>query len=611
MAKNNLSKFADFLQPEAKKYLVLASDFFCIVLIYLFTRRAFNLFGEGAELNSALLFGVSFTGVSLILRNYQIVWRLFGIRDVYSIGVSVLLSIFFIAIFNSFSGGIYFYIFLLFVSFYSITTLRMIYSKCRDFFEYHDQGEKVVIIGAGSAGAQIYEQLRSSPSLKIDPVGFLDDSIESQERTVCGAPVLGTIREIGNVKKKFGISKAIIAIPSATSSQINIIYSLAEEAEVELKILPSLSQVLHGKVNPYQIKDIEPEDLLGRDLVNLDEGFNKEIFNNKVILVTGAGGSIGSELCFQIAKLSPKKLILFEQTELFLYEIDRKLKSLFPHVSTTAMIGDVRDIETVELAISTYNPSMIFHAAAYKHVPLMEDNPGEALVTNLIGTNNVAAIGAKYRVDRFVLISTDKAVNPTNVMGATKRAAEIACQTISEGSLSTKFMVVRFGNVLGSSGSVIPLFKQQISNGGPVTVTHKDVTRYFMSIPEACQLVIFASAIGDGGEVYVLEMGDPVKIVDLAEEMIRLSGFTPGIDIKIEYTGLRKGEKMYEELLSAKEKTLETTHPKIRVAGRIKSDNTTRIELTKLLNLNKNTDSETVVRALRDLVPEFIPQDRS
>lgn len=603
--QKKLPKFVDLVAPQVKKYLVAANDFFCNVLIYYFSSISFDFIGDGVDFNSALIFGISNIVISLFLRNYQIIWGLFGVRDVYSIGISILLSVFLVAIANGFSGGIYFYILLGLMSFYSITFLRIIYSKWRDLFEYHGQGEKVVIIGAGSAGAQIYEQLRSSPSLKINPIGFLDDSLESQRRTVCGSPVLGTIREIGKVRKKFGISKGIIAIPSATPSQINAIYSLAVEAEVELKILPSLSQVLHGKVSPHQIKDIEPEDLLGRDSVNFDEGSSREIFTDKVILVTGAGGSIGSELCFQIAKFSPKKLILFEQTELFLYEIDRKLKSLFPQISIAAMIGDVRDIETVELAISTYTPSVIFHAAAYKHVPLMEDNPGEAVVTNLIGTNNIASMAAKYSVPRFVLVSTDKAVNPTNVMGATKRAAEIACQIISDDSSYTKFMVVRFGNVLGSSGSVIPLFKQQISNGGPITVTHKDITRYFMSIPEACQLVMYAGAIGCGGELYVLDMGEPVKIVDLAEDMIRLSGFKPGLDINIEYTGLRKGEKMYEELLSDKENTLETIHPQIRVANCIKSDEVIRYKMTNLLLMGRNTDASIVIKALRDLIPEF------
>ena len=558
-----------------------------------------------------MIFGISNIVISLFLRNYQIIWGLFGVRDVYSIGISILLSVFLVAIANGFSGGVYFYILLGLMSFYSITFLRIIYSKWRDLFEYHGQGEKVVIIGAGSAGAQIYEQLRSSPSLKINPIGFLDDSLESQRRTVCGSPVLGTIREIGKVKKKFGISKGIIAIPSATPSQINAIYSLAVEAEVELKILPSLSQVLHGKVSPHQIKDIEPEDLLGRDSVNLDEGSTREIFTDKVILVTGAGGSIGSELCFQIAKFSPKKLILFEQTELFLYEIDRKLKSLFPQISIAAMIGDVRDIETVELAISTYTPSVIFHAAAYKHVPLMEDNPGEAVVTNLIGTNNIASMAAKYSVPRFVLVSTDKAVNPTNVMGATKRAAEIACQIISEDSSSTKFMVVRFGNVLGSSGSVIPLFKQQISNGGPITVTHKDITRYFMSIPEAAELVIQAGAMGTGGDVFVLDMGEPIRIYDLAVKMINLSGLelldenNPEGDIEIHYTGLRPGEKLYEELLiggkfsETKNKLIMRTEEQMMPWDKLEPI------LTEIYNKGTYTNTEELYKLIKKIVPEF------
>jgi len=600
-----LTKLVDSVSPRLKKYLVITNDFFCLVLIYCISSISFDFVGAFVGFKLALVFGISNILISLLLRNYQIIWALFGVKDVFSIGISIVLSVFIVAVASGFLGGIYFYILLGLMSFYSIIFLRIVYAKWRDVFEYNGEGEKIVILGAGAAGAQIYEQLRSSPSLKINPIGFLDDSLDSQRRTVCGAPVLGTIREIGKVKEKYGVSKGIIAIPSATPLQINAIYSLANVAGVELKILPSLSQILHGKVSPYQIKDIEPADLLGRDPVKLEEGFIREIILDKVILITGAGGSIGSELCFQIAKFSPKKLILFEQTELFLYEIDMKLKSLFPQISIVAMVGDVRDIETVELAISTYTPCVIFHAAAYKHVPLMEDNPGEAVVTNLIGTNNIASIAAKYSVPRFVLVSTDKAVNPANIMGATKRAAEIACQILSEDYSATKYMVVRFGNVLGSSGSVIPLFKKQISNGGPVTVTHKDITRYFMSIPEACQLVMYAGAIGCGGELYVLDMGEPVKIVDLAEDMIRLSGFKPGLDINIEYTGLRKGEKMYEELLSDKENTLETIHPQIRVANCIKSDEVIRYKMTNLLLMGRNTDASIVIKALRDLIPEF------
>lgn len=599
------TKFVDASSSRFKKHLVISNDFFCLLLTYCIASMSFDLADTFEVFKSALVFSISNIVVSLLLRNYQIIWARFSVKDVFSIGISIVLSILIAAVVSGFFGNIYFYILLGLISLYSIISLRIVYANWRDVFEYRREGEKIVILGAGAAGAQIYEQLRSSTSLKLSPIGFLDDSLESQRRTICGAPVLGTIRDIGKIKEKYGVSKGIIAIPSATPSQINTIYSLGNMAGVELKILPSLSQILDGKVSSYQIKDIEPADLLGRDPVKLDESYIRDIISDNVVLVTGAGGSIGSELCFQIAKFAPKKLILFEQTELFLYEIDMKLQSLFPQISIVAMVGDVRDIETVESAISTYTPSIIFHAAAYKHVPLMEDNPGEAVVTNLIGTNNIASIAAKHRVPRFVLVSTDKAVNPANVMGATKRAAEIACQILSEDHSVTKYMVVRFGNVLGSSGSVIPLFKKQISNGGPVTVTHKDITRYFMSIPEACQLVMYAGAIGCGGEVFVLDMGEPVKIVDLAENMIRLSGFKPDHDIEIKFTGLRNGEKMYEELLSDKENTLETIHPQIRVANCIRADDAVRYKMTKLLTMDRNTNVSTVINALRDLIPEF------
>ena len=603
--QKKLSNFVDLLSSQAKKYLVITTDFLCLVLVYCFSSISFGFLAAEVYIESALIFGTLNIIISLFLRNYQIVWGFFGVRDIFSIGISISLSVILIAINNRFLGGIYFFIILGFMSFYSITFLRIVYSKWRDLLQNNDKGEKIIILGAGSAGAQIYEQLRSTPSLKINPIGFLDDSMDSQGRTVCGAPVYGTISDVRKVKEKFGVLKGIIAIPSATPSQINAMHLLATDAGVVLKTLPSLNQILDGKVSPHQIKDIEPQDLLGRDPVNLNEDSISEIILDKVILVTGAGGSIGSELCFQIAKFSPQKIILFEQTELFLYEIDMKIKSLFPHISVVTIIGDVRDIETVELAISIHKPSVIFHAAAYKHVPLMEDNPGEALVTNLVGTNNIALIAAKYCVSRFVLVSTDKAVNPTNIMGASKRAAEIACQIISEDNPTTKYMVVRFGNVLGSSGSVIPLFKNQILNGGPVTVTHKEITRYFMSIPEACQLIMYAGAIGMGGELYVLDMGKPLKIVDLAKNMIQLSGLEPDIDIKIEYTGLRKGEKMYEELLSDEENTLETIHPKIRAANRIKSDESIRHKITNLLLLQKNTNTSNIIESLKDLIPEF------
>lgn len=603
--QKRLFQFVDLLSSNFKKYFVITNDFICLFFIYYFCSMSYDFFNSEEVFLFASIYSFINITASLLLKNYQIVWGFFGVRDIFSIGISILISVILSAIYTGLNNDIYFYILIAFLSFYSVIFLRIIYSKWRDFFEYEGESEKIIILGAGAAGSQIFEQLKSTPSLKINPIGFLDDSQESQNRTVSGAPVLGTISDIGRLKVKFGFSKAIIAIPSATPSQINTIYNLAKQANVDLKLLPSISQILDGKVNTNQIKDIEPEDLLGRDPIYLNDDYVKDIIFNKVALITGAGGSIGSELCFQIAKLLPKEIILFEQTELFLYEIEMKIKSLFPNINVVAVVGDVRDIQTIENIISKNKPSIVFHAAAYKHVPLMEENPGEALVTNVIGTNNIASMTAKYNVPRFVLVSTDKAVNPTNVMGATKRAAEIACHIISEDFPATKFMVVRFGNVLGSSGSVIPLFKKQISNGGPVTVTHKNITRFFMSIPEACQLILHAGAIGSGGELYVLDMGEPVKINQLAEDMIRLYGLEPNVDIKIEYSGLRKGEKMFEELLLDKENTIETIHPKIRAAKRTLSDKSTRDKMNNLFRLNRHTKTSQILEALEDLIPEF------
>lgn len=603
--QKKLAHFVGTISSNLKKYLVISNDFICLFIVYYFVSISLNFFNSVEVFYSASFFAFINIFISFMLKNYQIVWGYFSIRDVFSIGISILLSSSISGILSEFDNGIYFYIFIALLSFYSIIFLRIIYSKWRDFFPYEVESERVIIIGAGAAGVQIYDQLKSIPSLKINPVGFLDDSSELQNRTVGGAPVLGTISEIRTLKEKYGFTKAIIAIPSASSSQIKTIYKKIKEAKIESKILPSLTQILDGKVSTNQIKDIEPEDLLGRDPVYFKDDFVEKIISNEVIMITGAGGSIGSELCFQIAKFSPKQIILFEQTELFLYEVSMKINSYFPKIPIVSLIGDIRDIDSIENAISKYKPSVIFHAAAYKHVPLMEENPAEALVANVIGTHNIAKISAKHNISRFVLVSTDKAVNPTNVMGATKRAAEIACHIISEDCTKTKFMIVRFGNVLGSSGSVIPLFKKQISDGGPLTVTHKNITRYFMSIPEACQLILYAGAIGSGGELYVLDMGEPVKIKKLAEDMIRLSGLEPDVDIKIEYTGLRKGEKMFEELLHDEENTIKTIHPKIRAAKYTASSKAIKDKMNKLLLLNKNSKTSAVLEFLKDLIPEF------
>tara|TARA_B100001057_G_C22871553_1_gene959227 strand:+ start:16070 stop:17875 length:1806 start_codon:yes stop_codon:yes gene_type:complete len=589
---------------EKENSFVILIDFISLSLIYaviklsIFPEKIDTLFFD------TLLYGTVCTITLKYFGNYNIYWSYFKFRNINSLLLPVIISVSFMLIYNKLILNIEFILLLTSLSLNILVLLRILYVNWKKVFKSSENKENTIILGAGNAGIQISDQLLSLPSLKFIPVGFLDDSSDLHGRTINGLKVFGNISLLPEIKNKYEISKVILAIPSASRSQILKISKYSRIANVTLKTLPSLSQILNGKVNPYQIKDIDPSDLLGRDAISLDLQPVREIISNEIILVTGAGGSIGSELSFQISKLSPKTVILFEQTELFLYQIEMKLKSLFPTISFVSIIGNIQNCNELETIIKKYKPSVIYHAAAYKHVPLMESNPYEALKTNLFGTYNVAFLAAKHKVPRFVFISTDKAVNPTNVMGASKRAAEIACQIISEDNKATKFMVVRFGNVLGSSGSVIPLFKKQIKEGGPVTITHKDVTRYFMSIPEASQLVMYASTIGKGGDLFLLKMGNPVKILDLAKDMIRLNGLEPDKDISINFTGLRKGEKMHEELVSKKENILETIHPKIYVLKRLKSDKNIRNNIEKLLKLSDNKNNK-VKEHLGKLLPGY------
>lgn len=603
--QKNIIEFIDRISQDFKKRLVVLLDTCVCIVIFFFCFIAVGNSYHNFDFQTALSFSILHLLLSFTFKNYQIIWDLFGYRDVQSIALSTFFASCATAAITLSALGIYFYSLLFVLSFFSIIFSRVIYSNWRVLFRERVEGENCLILGAGEAGAQLLLQLKNSPKLKINPVGFLDDSSTVKNRKIHGIPVVGKICDIKKVAKKLGITKALVAIPSGQSAQLRVIYRAVLDAGVELRTLPSLTDILDGKVDPFQIKEIEPQDLLGRAPINLDKEFMNETFFNKTIMITGAGGSIGSELCTQIAQYSPRTMVLFEQTELFLYQTEMNLSAQFPKVNFIATIGDVRDYDSLEKIVSQCKPDVLFHAAAYKHVPLMEKNPGEAVLTNVIGTSNAAIIAGKYSVPRFVLVSTDKAVNPTNIMGATKRAAEMACQICVEDYSETKYMVVRFGNVLGSSGSVIPLFKQQISNGGPITITDERVVRYFMSIPEACQLVMQASAIGCGGELFVLDMGDPVKIVDLAADMIRLSGFEPHVDIEIKFIGLRPGEKLYEEMLSDKELTLETGHPKIRMAKCLKSDHKIREGIANLHSVGRNSDAIFVVKSLQALIPEF------
>ncbi|TRZ97102.1 MAG: polysaccharide biosynthesis protein [Rhodocyclaceae bacterium] len=425
-------------------------------------------------------------------------------------------------------------------------------------------GESVLVLGAGGAAANLLRDLARSSQWHV--VGLLDDDPDKHGRFLHGSPVLGPISSLADYARKFEAGHAIVAMPSASAAERRHATELAATAGLSVMTVPSLDDLLAGRVAISAIRKVELEDLLGRDRIELDEAGLQVLLENKTVLVTGAGGSIGSELCRQIARFSPQTLVFLEQSEFALYNIEQE----FVGRSVKSVIGDVKDAARMHAVFAEYRPDVVFHAAAYKHVPLMECvNAWEAVRNNVRGTLNVARAALASGSETFVLISTDKAVNPSNVMGASKRLAEVVCQAVQAQRSATRFVMVRFGNVLGSSGSVIPLFRQQIARGGPVTVTHPEIIRYFMLIPEAAQLVLQAGLIAsrqqEGGEIFVLDMGEPVKIVDLARDMIRLSGFAED-EIKIEFTGLRPGEKLYEELLADGESTLPTPHSKLRIA---------------------------------------------
>ncbi|MGB4006045.1 MAG: nucleoside-diphosphate sugar epimerase/dehydratase, partial [Halanaerobiales bacterium] len=415
-------------------------------------------------------------------------------------------------------------------------------------------------------------------------------------------------QDIPQVIKKYGVEEVIIAIPSAKGKDIKDIYNLSKQEGVKLKLVPGMYDILNGDVNLSHLRDVRVEDLLRREQVQLDAARIAAYVEGKVVLVTGAGGSIGSELCRQLARFNPQKLLMLDIYENNLYFLDLELRENYPHLSLVPIIASIRDRDKLDYLFAQFRPEVVFHAAAHKHVPLMEDNPEEAVKNNIFGTKNVIEAADKYQVERFVLISSDKAVNPTNVMGASKRVAEMLIQAANKKS-STKFMAVRFGNVLGSAGSVIPLFKKQIKNGGPVTVTHPEVTRYFMTIPEAVQLVIQAGALGQGGEVFVLDMGEPVKIMDLAKDLIELSGLKVGQDIEIKITGLRPGEKLYEELLNDNENNLATEHERIFIAKLEEVDEQKlNLALNKFVQLFRTGKASDYIRTLVELVETYQPQ---
>jgi len=467
---------------------------------------------------------------------------------------------------------------------------------------WHLPVKRILIIGAGDAGEMVVKELEKHHELGYEAVGFIDDDVKKQGRQIHGVKVLGTREEIANVVKQEGVEEIIIAIPSASGKVIRDIVARCEKARVKFKIVPGVYEILTGDVSINQIREVKPEDLLGRESVQVDLDEISAYLANKKVLVTGAGGSIGSELCHQVAQFNPAMLILLDHNEngTYFVEIELKRKSYsFPILPT---IADIKDIQRMEEIFKKYTPEIVFHAAAHKHVPLMEENPQEAIKNNIFGSKIVMELASKYNCERFVLISTDKAVNPISVMGYSKRVAELLMQTFNKNT-QTKFMAVRFGNVLGSEGSVIPLFKRQIANGGPVTVTHPEVTRYFMTIKEAVELIIQAAALGQGGEIFVLDMGEPIKIVDLARDLITLSGFEPEVDIEIKYIGLRPGEKLFEELLTKKEGITSTKHKQIFITQPdIVNPDKLNKQINRLQELIYNENKEILLDELKKII---------
>ncbi len=615
------------LNNRSKQLLVLLSDSFIVsaslILSYIIRLDTLNLKAYMHQLFQSLplilavrLAVFAYTGL------YRGMWRFVGMRDLLKLIQAVTLS-------SVLSVVLLFLVFRLegyprsvfiidwFVVLIFIGGSRFAYRLYREgafksLFGVQNNngtGKRVLIVGAGKAGDLILREMLNNPHFGFTPVGLVDDNRSKRNSTIHGLRVLGNTRDIPRLVREHLIEEIFLAIPSASSKAKRRIMRVCKSSGIKFKTLPAVGQLLNGTVTVNALREFQIEDLLGREPVRLDTGSIKEYLRDKTVMITGAGGSIGSELCRQIAHFSPRRLVLYERSEFNLYQIQMNLLELYPDLEVHAVIGDVVSQRRTERALRRFKPDVVFHAAAYKHVPLMEANAEEALRNNVYGTWVVAYLSRVYGVKKFVMVSTDKAVRPTNIMGVSKRIAELVCQGFGRDS-KTKFVTVRFGNVLNSVGSVIPLFKRQIAKGGPVTVTHPEIYRYFMTIPESVQLIMQAGAMGQGGEIFILDMGEPVKIVDLARDMINLSGLEPDKDIKIVFTGLRPGEKLYEELLTEGEEITATLHEKIKVAGAEKIDWQALLEkIENLLESIQNGFSQRTIEKIREIVPEFQPEN--
>lgn len=604
-----------------RRMAIILHDLFMVALAWLIAyliRYNFNLgTDEWTVLGQSLVVVVSVQGlVSWRFGLYRGVWRFASVPDLWNIIRAVVLGILaaslVLFLFNRLQNiprsSLLLYPL---IATFLLGAPRALYRVMKDHgLNFHKAvgRKRVLIVGAGRAGEMLARDMRRDDD--YFPLGFLDDQQRWKGAKVHGLPVLGAIDDLPGVVEELVVDIVVIAIPSATTAQMQRVVERCEQAGVPFRTLPRLGNLFSAQPTMREVREVAIEDLLGREQVFLDWRRINSALAGKTVLVTGAGGSIGAELCRQIARLGPNKLIAFERSEFNLYSIELELRRAFPELVLEAQLGDVTDPIAVQHVLRTHRPQVVFHAAAYKHVPLLQGQPREAVRNNVLGTRTMVLAADKIGCETFVMISTDKAVKPTNIMGATKRVAELFCQALSRRS-SMRLITVRFGNVLGSAGSVVPLFQKQIEAGGPVTVTHPEITRYFMTIPEASQLIMQAVVMGKGGEIFVLDMGQPVKIVYLAEQMIRLSGKMSGRDIKIVYTGLRPGEKLYEELFYEQERLDKTDHNKILLAHSLPVD---WERLTRLVDAMEQAcngyDEDAQRQLLRELVPEMVELER-
>jgi len=611
------------MKQSLKIIILTVFDFFLIVLAivtaYLF-RFDFNISNIRPQIlqtipHVAVMLSVVTVASLHYFKIYRRLWRHAGFQDVMALlKATGAASVVFLTL-DQFVISYYFIDILVPRSIYPLSGLlicvyllssRLAYRLIKDnYIRLQPHHKRVLVVGAGSAGSMVVKELRNGQS-EYYPVAFIDDDLSKNKFEVMGIPIAGSRDQIPAVVKQHNVSDIIIAMPSASRVQIAEVLSICKQTNCRVRILPKVNDLIQGKIALKQIREVSVEDLLGRDPVstNLEEisGYLKD----KTVLVTGAGGSIGSELCRQIAKFAPSRLILLGHGENSIYDIEMELKKKCPELATSAVIADIQDRKRIFEVFKTNKPNVVYHAAAHKHVPLMESNPLEAIKNNVFGTKNVADASDTYGVERFVLISTDKAVNPTNVMGTTKRIAEMYVQSLDKIS-KTRFSAVRFGNVLGSRGSVIPVFKKQIEEGGPITVTHPDMIRYFMTIPEAVELVIQTGALAEGGEIFILDMGKPVRIADLARDLIRLSGLEPDKDIEVIYTGIRPGEKLFEEILTNEEGAVATKHERIFVGKPLEYSRDALLEkLSGLEQFAMNDASQDRVLELKKKLKEIV-----